>query len=187
MEELSYWEQLKALNLYSLEHRRERNQVLYTWKIMEGHVPNFESTPIVVIENNRRGRSCLPPPLLSSAPERIKNIRFASLPHKGPRLFNSLPLEVRNLKGVTVDEFKSALDRHLKYIPDQPLIPTYIQYRQCKSNSITDWTRKLEYERRNSGALTPQDSKARTAWPSHRRPLVIGGKSPLKVLKVQGR
>ena len=155
MEELSYWEQLKTLNLYSLERRRERYQVIYTWKIMEGHVPNFDSTPIVVIENSRRGRSCLPPPLLSSAPERLKNIRFASLPHKGPRLFNSLPLDVRNLTGVTVDEFKSALDRHFKDIPDQPLIPNYTQYRQCDSNSIIDWNRKLQYDRRNSGAVTP--------------------------------
>ena len=65
MEELSYWEQLKTLNLYSLERRRERYQVIYTWKIMEGHVPNFDSTPIVVIENSRRGRSCLPPAVLS--------------------------------------------------------------------------------------------------------------------------
>ena len=114
MNELSYWEQLETLKLYSLERRRERYQVLYTWKIMEGHVPNFDSTPIVVVENKRRGRSCIPPPLLSSAPERIKNIRFASLSHRGPRLFNSLPLEVHNLKGVTVDMFKAALDKHLR-------------------------------------------------------------------------
>ena len=155
MDELSYWEQLETLNLYSLERRRERYQVLYTWKIIEGYVPNFDSTPIVVVENKRRGRSCIPPPLLSSAPERIKNIRFASLSHRGPRLFNSLPLEVRNLKGVSVDVFKTALDKHLRGIPDQPLIPNYTQYRQCESNSIIDWTKKLQLDRRNSGAVTP--------------------------------
>ena len=153
--ELSYWDQLETLNLYSLERRRERYQVLYTWKILEGLVPNFDSTPIVALESKRRGRSCLQPPLLSTAPERIKNIRFASLPHKGPRLFNSLPPEVRNLKCVTVEAFKAALDRHLRDIPDQPLIPNYTQYRQCESNSIIDWTKKLQYDRRNSGAVTP--------------------------------
>ena len=154
MQDLSYWEQLKSLKLYSLERRRERYQVIYIWKIIEGHVPNLESTPIVTLENQRRGRSCVPPPLSSSAPERIRNIRFASLPHKGPRLFNSLPPEVRNLKGVAVEVFKSSLDRYLQNIPDQPLIPNYTRYRQCDSNSIIDWA-KILYQQRNSGIQTP--------------------------------
>lgn len=32
---LNYWERLKSLDLYSLEHRRERYIVIYTWKIAE--------------------------------------------------------------------------------------------------------------------------------------------------------
>jgi hypothetical protein len=35
-----YWMQLKALKLYSLERRRERNTILYMWKIIRGLDPN---------------------------------------------------------------------------------------------------------------------------------------------------
>ena len=38
---LNYWEKLKELKLYSLERRRERYQIIYTWCIIEGLVPNF--------------------------------------------------------------------------------------------------------------------------------------------------
>ena len=89
MRDLSYWEQLKELKLYSLERRRERYQVIYTWRILEKQVPNLDCTPVCTTESERRGRSCILPSISSTAPERIKSIRFASLPHKGPRLFNS--------------------------------------------------------------------------------------------------
>ena len=36
MSHLSYWDQLVALHSYSLEHHRERYQVIYTWRILEG-------------------------------------------------------------------------------------------------------------------------------------------------------
>ena len=77
----SYWEQLKQLKLFSLERRRERYQVIYIWRILEKEVPNLESTPIIVTENERRGRSCIPYPITSTASEQIKSIRFATLPH----------------------------------------------------------------------------------------------------------
>lgn len=35
-----YWERLKCLRLYSLQQRREGYQVIYTWKILQGLVPN---------------------------------------------------------------------------------------------------------------------------------------------------
>ena len=41
MKNLNYWEQLKFLGLYSLERRRERFQILYTWAILENQLPNF--------------------------------------------------------------------------------------------------------------------------------------------------
>ena len=41
MEQLSYWEQLHALSMYSLERRRERYLIIYTWRITEGQVPNI--------------------------------------------------------------------------------------------------------------------------------------------------
>ena len=40
MKNHSYWEQLRHLNLYSLERRRERYRIIYIWCILEGHIPN---------------------------------------------------------------------------------------------------------------------------------------------------
>ena len=97
MSRLNYWDQLKHLRLQSLERRRERYQIIYTWRVIEGQVPNFDSTPIKVTHSDRRGRSCVLPKISPSASQRIKSIRFASLPHKGPRLFNCLPKNIRGL------------------------------------------------------------------------------------------
>jgi hypothetical protein len=43
MEELNYWERLRRLGLSSLQRRRERYVILYTWKMITGMVSNFES------------------------------------------------------------------------------------------------------------------------------------------------
>ena len=160
MRGLSYWSQLRKLNLYSLERRRERYQIIYTWRIIEGQVPNFDCTPIQVSESERRGRSCIPPSMPSSTPDRIKSIRFASLSHKGPRLFNCLPPDVRNLKGCTLDKFKGALDRFLKTLPDEPLIPNMTQYKRCESNSVVDWASTIKLRRQDTcTALSPMRKK----------------------------
>ena len=141
MQNLSYWEQLKSLNLYSLERRRERYIVIYTWRILEGSVPNISEAPsrITASWNSRRGRSCKVPNVLPSATHRIQGIRRASLGIKGPRLFNCLPKCLRNLTGVSTGVFKSKLDKYLKSLPDEPLIPGYTRYRLVDSNSILDW------------------------------------------------
>ena len=141
MYSISYWDTLSQLKLYSLERRRERYQIIYTWRIIEGQVPNFVSTPIDSHWSPRRGRECKVPPISSSAPASIKTIRFAALPVKGPRTFNVLPAHLRNMTGCTTDRFKSELDRYLSTVPDEPLIPGLTQYRRCDTNSVIDWAR----------------------------------------------
>ena len=54
MSHLSYWEQLIELKTYSLERRRERYQIIYTWRIIEGQTPNLSSSPLEVYNNPRR-------------------------------------------------------------------------------------------------------------------------------------
>ena len=51
---LSYSERLTALNLYSLQRRRERYFIIKVWKILEGIVPNLTS-PILSPLSQRRG------------------------------------------------------------------------------------------------------------------------------------
>ena len=164
LRDLSYWEQLKELKMFSLERRRERYQVIYTWRILEEQVPNLDCTPIRASESERRGRSCTVPPISSSAPERIKSIRFASLPHKGPRLFNSLPCEIRNLKGCSLDTFKAALDRYLLTLPDEPLLPNLTQYRTCDTNSIRDWARLTRLRQQENGTVGSPHQWNKDSW-----------------------
>ena len=72
---LSYWDQLASLRLYSLERRRERYIAIYTWKILEGLVPNIgtKHAAISAIWHPRRGRECIPyPKSLLLPPPRFK-------------------------------------------------------------------------------------------------------------------
>ena len=136
MNHLDYWEQLDALRLYSLERRRERYIAIYVWKVMEGLVPNFG---IEICSNNRTGRYGIVPKISSTAPHRVKTIRFNSLAVNGAQIFNSLPIHVRNKSGCSVDSFKAALDNYLKFVPDEPRIGKLIKFCRKGSNSLTQY------------------------------------------------
>ena len=99
--------------------------MIYTWRILENQVPNFTQTPIVSQGNidDRCGRKCRIPEIKQSAPCRIKTMRYSSLAYDGPKLFNCLPLNIRNITKCSVEQFKTELDKFLAEIPDQPLIP----------------------------------------------------------------
>ena len=141
MANLSYWEQLSTLGLYSLQRRRERYIAIYTWKILESHVPNIGSgeASLSAKWHQRRGRECVVPKVNSSAPVKIQNIRRASFAINGPRIFNSLPQHIRDTTNCDLNTFKTRLDRFLRKVPDQPLIPGYTPYRMCDTNSLLDW------------------------------------------------
>ena len=135
---LNYWEQLKKLKMYSLERRRERYRILYTWYILEGSVPNFdfEGTlgDIHHYGNLIIGRMCRPKTVKSHG---SKNIWRGSLSEEGPRLFNSLPKKLRNLHGCSKDHFKKQLDHFLCTVPDEPLLQGYLPFRRADSNSLS--------------------------------------------------
>ena len=135
LSQLDYWQQLETLKMLSLERRRERYICIYVWKTLEAMVPNFglEST-----YNLRRGRLCIVPPITRGASQRIQTIRFNSLGVFGPRLFNCLPVSIRNMSGCSLNSFKRALDRHLSTIPDQPRVPKMVRYCTKPSNSLID-------------------------------------------------
>ena len=131
---LSYWEQLNHLKLFSLQRRRERYRIIYLWKIMENHVPQIGE--LKAINHKRNGRLCYMPSVKSSASARIKTIRHGSFSIHAPQLFNSLPKDIRNISGCSVEVFKRELDKYLQRIPDEPLIKGYVQFRRAESNSI---------------------------------------------------
>ena len=158
MQSMSYWDQLIHLKAFSLERRRERYQIIYTWRMLEGQVPNFVCTVIESYINPRRGRLCKVPVVSTSAPCSIQTIRLSSLPFRGPRLFNSLPRSLRNLTGCDTQKFKCELDKFLAAVPDQPLIPGLTQYRRIESNSVIDWI--------NSPYLHGQDTQCQRRYVS---------------------
>ena len=132
---LDYWQRLKELNLYSLERRRERYIIIYTWKILEGLVPNLH-TKITTHWNDRKGRLCVIPGFRDRGT--IGRIKDNSLPVRGPKLFNSLPQHVRNIMGTSLTVFKSALDKILQQVPDQPGCGGYAGRRTAPTNSLVD-------------------------------------------------
>ncbi|XP_069184905.1 uncharacterized protein [Procambarus clarkii] len=134
---LNYWDRLKALQMYSLERRLERYQIIYTWKILEGQVPNLHSK-ITTYWSERHGRKCRIEPVKSRGA--IGTIREHSINIRGPRLFNVLPASIRNIAGTTVDIFKRKLDLFLQGVPDQPGCGGYVGLRAAPSNSLVDQT-----------------------------------------------
>ena len=75
-----------------------------------------------------------------SATTQVQKLIYASLPIHGQQLFNTLPVELRNITGCTVESFKRRLDRYLITIPDEPQIPGYTAQRRAESNSLLDMT-----------------------------------------------
>ena len=54
----------------------------------------------------------------------------------GPRLYNSLPKYLRDIKSVKTEKFNIELDKFLELIPDEPKMPNYVT--ASGSNSILD-------------------------------------------------
>ena len=142
MKDLDYLERLKYLKLYSIQRRFERYSVIYTWKVLQGLVVN----PGIKINTNRGSRSGL----TLKIPKFTNELREQSYMIKGPKLFNSLPANVKEFPNLyqndpkrAVDAFKRELDQYLNKIPDEPnLSPEYgkcmqgINLQGQKTNSI---------------------------------------------------
>ena len=167
MEALDYWDRLKALSLYSLKRRRERYCIIYTWKIIEGLVPNLDTDRIEEQEpkTGRRGRTLKIPPL-KARQGTASSLKENSVAVRGPRLFNKLPKELRNISLTTTAPtstttattttntiatattfttttlFKRKLDNFLKGVPDKPGLPGYTQFQKTK-NSLMDQDREI--------------------------------------------
>ena len=138
-----YWDRLSALNLYSLERRRERYRIIYTWKIVEGLVPNIsidESRKIKAYQSSRYGRLCAVLPRVTNCNSKVANEIENSLQVCGPKLFNVLPQYIRNLNDCSTEVFKSQLDKFLMTVRDEPNLPGYLggNSQQYGSNSLID-------------------------------------------------
>ena len=136
---MNYWKRLEYLKLYSLERRRERYTIIYTWKILENKVINLENQPIMPKTNGeaRNGRTCKIPQIRSHQGIAL-SLQENTFKIRGPKLFNAMPKEIRNITGVNTDTFKKQLDKWLRKVPDEPGFPGYTSQRRANSNSILD-------------------------------------------------
>ena len=139
MDGLDYWDRLKQLGMYSQKRRRERYQLMFIWKLSQGLVTGY-SLPFQ--NNDRRGTHVIVPRLSSRSPSSVRKAREASLQVKVDRLYNSMPLHLRNMTGVSVEVFKAALDTWLGSIPDQPT--TNGRQRAALTNSLLDQVNKFD-------------------------------------------
>ena len=108
LQHLNYWERLKQLKIYSLERRRDRYRIIYTWCILEGIVLNFNydngKGGIQWYTNQRLGRMCH----LKPVNVRNKNIWRDCLSEEGQRLFNARPKSLRNISNCPRKHLKNS-------------------------------------------------------------------------------
>ena len=72
VENLNYWERLKALKMLSQERRMERYRIIYTWKILEGKSPNCGITSKT---HERLGRVCDIPQIMLNSRKAVQTLR----------------------------------------------------------------------------------------------------------------
>ena len=126
--ELNFWQRLSHLKMNSVQRRIERYKIIYVWKALENLVPDCGVT--LGSEDERRGRMCKIPVLKPK--ERTK--REASFQVSGPRLFNSMPKYIRNIRNQ--EDFKEKLDKYLTEVPDEPKIGGLTPINFQQSNSL---------------------------------------------------
>jgi len=131
LKDLSYWDRLKSLRLYSLQRRRERYIIIQIWKIWKGLIPN--DLELVFKDNARLGPQCVRPNITGTSS--LDTLKFNAFSSRGPALFNIIPNDVKVNRKDT-QSFKGALDRFLGKFPDTPPTPGYIA---SNGNSLLEW------------------------------------------------
>jgi len=133
LKDLSYWDRLNSLRLYSLQRRRERYIIIQIWKIWKGLIPN---DPELAFENNAElGPQCIHPNITGTSS--LKSHKFNAFCSSGPALFNIIHNDIK-VNREDAQSFKTALDRFLRKIPDTPPTPGYIA---SNGNSLLEWVK----------------------------------------------
>jgi hypothetical protein len=148
---LGYWDRLKALNLMSLQRRRERYIIIHVFKIIHDLAPNdinmqFQHT-------NRRGLCCRVPLLIKNCKAKHQSQYDDSFHVVGARLWNLLPRAIKQKD--TLSSFKSALTKFIILPPDHPPVPGIASENsllQLLASDRATWRNLLQ-----NGGSTPSD------------------------------
>ena len=120
LSELNYYERLSALNLMSLQRRRERYIIIHMWKILYGKAPALS---ITFRDPSRLGIQAELPPLSHVARQANQSLYDGSFAMTGPALWNALPAHLHTIS--KFEPFKSDLTKYLMSIPDRPPVHGY--------------------------------------------------------------
>ena len=115
---LHYHDRLKALNLMSLQRRRERYSIVTVYKILHNMSPN--DLGLEFVETNRRGIQAKVPKINKSTAAKYQTLYDSSFAVRGPQLWNKVPANI-TIKP-SLESFKSALTAWLCKLPDNPPI-----------------------------------------------------------------
>ena len=114
LKNLSYSEKLKRMKITSMERRFDRYRIFYIRKMLLGKVRNIG----IRIRRQECDRNGLFLEIPDKNEHRLRKSSFLSM---GPKIFNALPRDLRNLDDST-DVFKSKFDDFLSLIPDYPRV-----------------------------------------------------------------
>ena len=133
IQHLNYWQRLKALDLMSLQRRRERYLIIYMWKVLHCNCPNDIGIQFSV--TLRHGKKAVVPSIAKSSSQRNQALHDNSFAVTGPRLWNVIPTHMHTIEDPM--QFKVALTNFVKSFPDEPPAPGYSRR---NGNSILDWS-----------------------------------------------
>jgi hypothetical protein len=131
--DLDYWERLSALNLLSLQRRRERYMIIHVWNILNETTPN--DIGMQFTDNMRLGKKVKIPAFNKHAPLSAVSLYDSSFAVHAGKLWNILPHSVTSATQLYM--FKILLGKFLHEIPDKPPVKGY--HTTQNRNSIIDW------------------------------------------------
>ena len=159
MEHLNYDSRLKALNLYSLQRRRQRYDLIHIWKIQQGIITNDLNLEFYL--NERQGWKCRRP-IIQSRQRKLATVHNNAFSCRAATLFNGLPKNVKKQNSLEV--FKATLDNHLQKIPDLPPVHGYVR---ANKNSILDWPGSVTGWTELACTVTPSNLGEEPSLPAH--------------------
>ena len=132
MGDLSYWDRLKKLNIMSLQRRREKNTLIFVWKIKNDHVPNEINLQFLYNQRKLKSQVVLKP--MPKIRGKILSTYENSFVIKAGKLWNKLPATLTEIPELNL--FRSKLDKYLSLIPDHPPVKGYYH---CNKNSLLEY------------------------------------------------
>ena len=114
------------------QQRRQRCIAIQIWKILEGLSPNLNESGGIQLQHgipHRRGRE-FQIVNLARTPSHLQQTRKQSFKCVGAKIFNELPIDIRNTTHTSVDNYKSKLDKHYGRSSDTP----HLRHAQTRQN-----------------------------------------------------